>query len=131
MRLVLGVGLSSDAEPAQLHELVRVVLAEQSLDPHEVTTVVTLDGKAEVPAVRELAHTLDAEVRAYPAATLAAHRGPHPSSVVGAAVGTPGVAEAAVLAHGARLLVTKTSLGRCTVAVGAHKHYDQPTGRAE
>jgi len=126
--LVLGVGLSSDADPAQLEELARAVLAAQDLHPCEVTAVVTLDRKAEVPAVRELANTLGAEVAAYPAATLAVHQVPHPSSVVGRAVGTSSVAEAAVLAHGARLVVTKTVLGRCTLAVGAHPYraVDQP-----
>lgn len=118
MRVVLGVGLSSGAEPAQLQELVRAVLAGRGLHADDVAAVVTLDRKAEVAAIQELARTLGAEVVAYPSDVLAVHQVPHPSSVVARAVDTPSVAEAAVLAYGARLLIAKTALGRCTVAAG-------------
>jgi cobalamin biosynthesis protein CbiG len=63
-----------------------------------------------------------AEVKGYPASTLSAREVPHPSRRVGAAVGTPSVAEAAVLATGARLVVPKTARGRCTVAIGRYEH---------
>jgi cobalamin biosynthesis protein CbiG len=118
MRLVLGVGLASAADPAQLRELTLTTLRDGGFCPADVCTVATLATKAQLPAVSHLARALGACINGHPAATLAAHRVPSPSGRVAATVGTPSVAEAAVLAEGAVLVVAKTGLGLCTVAVG-------------
>ena len=89
MSLVVGVGLSNDAEAQALSDLTGALLRQHGLDPRD-----------------------------FPSRLLAAQDAPHPSAVVRSAVGTASVAEAAVLAAGATLVVPKTVLGRCTVAVG-------------
>ncbi len=118
MKLVLGVGLASTADPAQLQELAVTTLRNGGFRPADVCIVATLVSKTQLPAVSNLAGALGARVSGHPVATLAAHRVPRPSPRVAAAVGTPSVAEAAVLAEGAVLVVAKTVLGLCTVAVG-------------
>jgi len=118
MSLVVGVGLSNGAEAQELSDLTGVLLRQHGLDPRDVTTVATLDSRAQAPAVRRLATAMSAGVTGFPSRLLAAQDAPHPSAVVQSAVGTASVAEAAVLAAGATLVVPKTVLGRCTVAVG-------------
>jgi cobalamin biosynthesis protein CbiG len=118
MSLVVGVGLSGGAGAEELSDLTGALLRQHGLDPGDVTTVATLDSKAQAPAVRGLATAMRARVTGFPSGLLAAQDAPHPSAVVRSAVGTASVAEAAVLAAGATLVVPKTVLGRCTVAVG-------------
>jgi cobalt-precorrin 5A hydrolase/precorrin-3B C17-methyltransferase len=118
MSLIVGVGLSNGAETEELSDLAEALLRQHGLDPREVTTVATLDSRAQAPAVRGLATAMSAGVTGFPSGLLAAQDAPHPSAVVRSAVGTASVAEAAVLAAGATLVVPKTVLGRCTVAVG-------------
>ncbi len=118
MSLVVGVGLSNGAETEELSDLTGALLRQHGLDPRDVTTVATLDSRAQAPAVRGLATAMSAVVTGFPSGLLAAQDAPHPSAVVRSAVGTASVAEAAVLAAGATLVVPKTVLGRCTVAVG-------------
>jgi len=118
MSLIVGVGLSNGAETEELSDLAGALLRQHGLDPRDVTTVATLDSRVQAPAVRGLASALSAGVTGFASGLLAAQEAPHPSAVVRSAVGTPSVAEAAVLAAGATLVVPKTVLGRCTVAVG-------------
>jgi cobalamin biosynthesis protein CbiG len=118
MTLVVGVGLSSGAEVQELSDLTGALLRLHGLDPRDVTTVATLDSRAQTAAVRGLATAMSATVRAFPSRLLAAQDAPRPSAVVRSAVGTASVAEAAVLATGATLVVPKTVFGRCTIAVG-------------
>ncbi len=122
MSLVLGVGLSSDADPVELRQLAVAVLIGNGCHPDDVIAVATLDTKTQTPAVLELANTVAAAVTGYQVATLALQEVPHPSRVVGLAVGTPSVAEAAVITYGARLIVSKTARGRCTIAIGLCEH---------
>ena len=118
MSLVVGVGLSSGAEAQELSDLAGALLRQHGLDPGDVTTVATLDSRAQAAAVRGLATARSATVRGFPSRLLAAQDVPRPSAVVRSAVGTASVAEAAVLATGATLVVPKTVFGRCTLAVG-------------
>lgn len=116
MSLVLGVGLSSDADPVELRQLAVAVLIGNGCHLDDVIAVATLD------TVLELANTVAAAVSGYQVATLALQEVPHTSRVVGLAVGTPSVAEAAVITYGARLIVSKTARGRCTIAIGLCEH---------
>lgn len=128
LTLVLGVGLSSEADPEALRELAHAVLTDNGMSPDDVTVVATLRSKADSDAVVGLAGAFGAEVAGYPAATLASCAVPHPNPAVGRAVGTSSVAEAAVVAYGARLVVGKTVRARCSVAVGTHaRRAAQPT----
>jgi cobalt-precorrin 5A hydrolase/precorrin-3B C17-methyltransferase len=116
--LVLGVGASKDAPAAELAALVAEVLAGAGLAAASVREVVSADVKAAEPAIRSLAAGLGVPFRTLPAAVLAAQDVPNPSAVVAAAVGTPSVAEASVLAAGAELVVPKRAGRTVTVAVG-------------
>ena len=114
--LVAGVGCSSDADGAEVGDLLGQVLAAAGLAPASVGTVATIDRRREHPAVVGLGRP----VRAFPAAELAVVPTPHPSATVAAAVGTPSVAEAAALlaaGPGAALVVPKRTSARATVAV--------------
>jgi cobalt-precorrin 5A hydrolase/precorrin-3B C17-methyltransferase len=116
--LVLGVGASRDAPAAELASLVVDVLATAQLAPASVREVVSADVKAAEPAIRALAADLGVPFRTIPAAVLAAQDVPNPSDAVRAAVGTPSVAEASVLAAGAELVVPKRVGRTVTLAVG-------------
>ena len=116
--LVLGVGASRDAQEAELAGLAAEVLAAAGLAARSVGAVVSADVKAAEPAIRSLAARLGVPFRTLPAAALAVQDVPNPSEVVRAAVGTPSVAEAAVLAAGAELVVPKRAGRTVTVAVG-------------
>jgi cobalt-precorrin 5A hydrolase/precorrin-3B C17-methyltransferase len=120
--LALGVGCERGAPAAELSALARAALAEAGLSPHAVACIVSLALKAAEPAIHALAEELGRPARFIDAATAAAQaeRLPSPSPVVEAAVGVPGVAEAAALAAAGpdgRLLVPKRKSARCTVAV--------------
>jgi cobalt-precorrin 5A hydrolase/precorrin-3B C17-methyltransferase len=96
--LVLGVGSSRGADPEGLHRLAVETLAAAGLSLDAVGSVATVDRKAGEPAIVELAAALGVGLRTFPADLLATIAVPNPSAVVGAAVGTPSVAEAAALA---------------------------------
>jgi cobalt-precorrin 5A hydrolase/precorrin-3B C17-methyltransferase len=120
--LAVGVGCEKGAPAAELSALARAALAEAGLSPDAVACVVSLGLKAAEPAIHALAAELGRPARFIDAATAAAQaeRLRSPSAVVEAAVGVPGVAEAAALAAAGpagRLVVPKRKSARCTVAV--------------
>ena len=116
--LVLGVGASRGAPAEELRALAEQAFADAGLSPRSVREVVSADVKADEPAIRELASTLAVPFRTFPAGDLATQPVPNPSAVVEAAVGTPSVAEAAVLATGADLVLPKRVGRTVTVAIG-------------
>jgi cobalt-precorrin 5A hydrolase/precorrin-3B C17-methyltransferase len=116
--LVLGVGASRNAPVEDLAALVADVLHDAGLASVSVREVVSADVKADEPAIRALAADLGVPFRTLPADVLAEQDVPNPSDVVAAAVGTPSVAEAAVMAAGAELVVPKRARRTVTVAVG-------------
>ncbi|MGN6635330.1 MAG: cobalamin biosynthesis protein, partial [Oryzihumus sp.] len=118
MSLVLGVGGRPDAPAQELLALAAEALAEHGLDPAAVSLVSTLDRRSGTHAVQALAAASDAKVQAIPVETLAAQACPTPSGRVLAAVGSPTVAEAAVLACGGRLLGPPRASRAWTVALG-------------
>lgn len=118
MRLVLGVGGRPDAQAPGLATLVDEVLDRAGCPPHDIAVVATLDRRARHDAVRELAARLDAQVAGFSAQVLAGHQVPHPSEVVRRHTGAGAVAEAAVLACGGRLVVTKRRGTGWTAALG-------------
>ena len=116
--LVLGIGASRDAPAAEVRELVTKALADAGLAERSVAAVATVDLKANEPALLLLAEQLGVPVCTFAASELAGQPVPNPSEVVAGEVGTPSVAEAAVLAFGAALVVEKVKSARATVAVG-------------
>ncbi|WP_412539588.1 cobalamin biosynthesis protein [Longispora sp. K20-0274] len=117
-RLVLGVGARAGVTAAELAAAVAEVLATVGAGTDSVERLVTVATKVAEPGILSVADAAGWPVVGYPAAELSAVRVPHPSAAVDAAVGTPSVAEAAVLLAGATLVVPKSSSGRITLAVG-------------
>ncbi|MDQ4086023.1 MAG: precorrin-3B C(17)-methyltransferase [Actinomycetota bacterium] len=116
--LVVGVGASRGAPTDEVRDLVMSVLYEAGLSRGSVAALVTVDLKADEPALCTLADELGVPLRTFGAPVLAEQPVPNPSSVVADEVGTPSVAEAAVLAAGAALVVEKAKSSHATVAVG-------------
>ncbi|MEV7773193.1 cobalamin biosynthesis protein [Kitasatospora sp. NPDC086791] len=118
--LVVGIGASAGAGQAEAVRLLTAALRESGLDRSAVARLATVSGKADHPAVRWAAFCLGGvPVDEHPAEALAGVPVPNPSALVGAAVGTASVAEAAALASapGGRLVVTKRKSAAATVAV--------------
>ncbi|MFE4971220.1 cobalamin biosynthesis protein [Kitasatospora sp. NPDC056651] len=118
--LVVGIGASGRAERTEVLRLLSDTLREAGLDRSAVARLATVAGKADHPAVRwAAAHLPGVPVDEHPAATLAGVPVPNPSALVGTAVGTASVAEAAALASapGGRLVVTKRRSAAATVAI--------------
>jgi cobalt-precorrin 5A hydrolase/precorrin-3B C17-methyltransferase len=118
--LVVGVGTSTDATPADLGAAVDRVLDRARLAPASVGWVATIDRRAGHPAVTALADRFGVPVVAFGSDDLGAAAVPNPSERVRQAVGTGSVAEAAALlaaGSGAALVAGKAASGTVTVAV--------------
>lgn len=116
--LVVGVGASRGAPAEEVEALVSRALSGAGLAAASVAALATVDLKADEEAVVGAAARRGVPLRTFTAAELRRQRPPNPSDVVAAEVGTPSVAEAAVLASGASLLVHKTKSPHATVAAG-------------
>ncbi|MCI4043267.1 Rv2231c family pyridoxal phosphate-dependent protein CobC [Streptomyces sp. TRM75563] len=106
--LVVGVGARRGASGDAVFALIEAVLSGAGLDAADVVEVATVDAKGDEPGIVGAAARLGVPLRTHPAGALAAVRVPHPSGAVGAAVGTPSVAEAAALIEADELVVPKT-----------------------
>jgi cobalt-precorrin 5A hydrolase / cobalt-factor III methyltransferase / precorrin-3B C17-methyltransferase len=120
--LALGVGCERGCAPDELLALVRGTLAEHGLAEGAVAALVSLDLKADEPAVHAAAAALDVPARFFDGAALAAEepRLATPSELVRHEVGVAGVAESAALAAvgtAGILLVPKVKSRRATCAV--------------
>jgi len=120
--LALGVGCERGCAPDEVWNLVRATLAEHGLAPEAVACVVSLDLKADEPALHTVAARLGVPARFFDADRLEAEapRLANPSDVVFREVGCHGVAEGAALAAAgpdASLLVPKRRSARATCAV--------------
>ena len=116
--LVAGVGCSRGASAGEIVGLIRSSLAEAGLSPGSVAGLASIDAKRDEVGLLEAAKGLGVPVRFHPAEELAAVEAPNPSPVVREAVGTPSVAEAAVLVSGAELVLQKRKSAMATVALG-------------
>ncbi|MER6298760.1 cobalamin biosynthesis protein [Kitasatospora sp. NPDC001539] len=118
--LVVGIGAGGGTERTEVLRLLADTLEENGLAGSAVARLATVTGKADHPAVRWAASRLaGVAVDEHPPQLLADVPVPNPSELVGAAVGTASVAEAAALASapGGRLVVTKRKSATATVAV--------------
>ena len=116
--LVVGMGCNRGTGTTALRGLLEHSLQRAGLAVASVAVITTVDAKADEAGLVELAAQLGVPLVTYPADQLAAQDVPNPSEHARAAVGTPSVAEASVLAHGATLLVGKQRTPEATCAIG-------------
>jgi cobalt-precorrin 5A hydrolase / precorrin-3B C17-methyltransferase len=116
--LVAGVGCSRGASAGEILDLLRASLAKAGLSERSVAAITSIDAKRDETGLLEAAEELGIPVWFHPADSLAAVEAPNPSAVVREAVGTPSVAEAAVLVSGAELVLQKRKSAMATVALG-------------
>jgi cobalt-precorrin 5A hydrolase len=124
--IVVGVGSRRGVSVGELRAAVDAVLGEAGLGPGDVTSLATIDRRAGDLGVRELVLDLGWRLAGWSAVELARQGVPHPSPGVGAAVGTPSVAEAAALlaaGPGSELIVPKRVF-RCVTAAVARGSID-------
>lgn len=113
----IGVGLAHMAAPTdEVIDGIKRALRGQGIDWQSVTSVSTIDLKADEPVVTTLGQSLP--VHLYTADKLSGVSVPTPSAVVAKNVGTGSVCEAAarLTAHGGPLVVTKQKGANFTVA---------------
>jgi cobalt-precorrin 5A hydrolase/precorrin-3B C17-methyltransferase len=120
--LCLGLGCERGADPEEVLTLARRTLAEHNLAEAAVAAVVSLDLKADEPAVHAVAGALGVPARFFPAARLEAEtpRLANPSELVFREVGCHGVAEGAALAAAGavgELVAPKAKSVRATCAI--------------
>jgi cobalt-precorrin 5A hydrolase / precorrin-3B C17-methyltransferase len=116
--LVVGVGCSRGAGAVEILSLLDSALHEAGLSRKSIAALCTIDVKAEEGGLLEAANALSVPLRFHTAAELEVIEVPNPSPVVAGAVGTPSVAEGAVLASGAELLLEKRKSRNATVSIG-------------
>jgi cobalt-precorrin 5A hydrolase / precorrin-3B C17-methyltransferase len=116
--LVVGVGCSRGAGADEIIGLLEASLEEAGLSRKSVAALASIDVKRDEAGLLEAANRLDATVHFVSAEDLSAAEVPNPSEVVRGAVGTPSVAEAAVISSGAELVVEKRKSANATVAIG-------------
>lgn len=135
--LTLGVGCERNADPEELLGLVRRTLAEQGLAAGAIAAVVSIDVKADEPAVHGVAEALKVPARFFAAEILEAEtpRLATPSDLVFREVGCHGVSEGAALAAAGstgQLIQPKVKSARATCAIARSAGLIDPaeTGRA-
>ena len=116
--LIAGIGCSRGADADEILDLLRLSLTEAGLSEKSVATLASIDVKGDEAGVLEAAARLGVPVRFHPAEVLSRVEIPNPSEVVREAVGTPSVAEAAVISSGAELVLEKRKSANVTVAIG-------------
>lgn len=116
--LVVGVGCSRGASEAEIIALIRDSLADAGLAEKSVAALASVDVKRDEAGLLAAAERLGVPARFFSSEELSGFDAPNPSEVVADAVGTPSVAEAAVLAYGSELVVEKRKSRNATCAVG-------------
>ena len=116
--LVVGMGCNRGTSAAALRQLLDQTLADVGLAQESIAVFVSVNAKLDEAGLVELAADLGVSFITYPAEVLARQDVPNPSAAPQAAVGTPSVAEASVLAHGADLIVEKQRTPDATIAIG-------------
>jgi cobalt-precorrin 5A hydrolase/precorrin-3B C17-methyltransferase len=117
--LVAGIGAERGVAAAEIIALITETLSTRNLAPASLAALATLDLKSDEAAFHTAAEHFGVPLRLFTAAELSAERArlQHPSAIVEAETGTPGVAEAAALKAGT-LLVPKRKSRRATCAIG-------------
>jgi cobalt-precorrin 5A hydrolase / cobalt-factor III methyltransferase / precorrin-3B C17-methyltransferase len=116
--LIAGVGCSRGVGAEEILDLLRRSLAEAGLTEKSVAALASIDVKRDEAGLLEAAMMLDVTIHFHSAQALRTVEAPNPSELVREAVGTPSVAEAAVVSSGAELVLEKRKSANVTVAVG-------------
>jgi cobalt-precorrin 5A hydrolase/precorrin-3B C17-methyltransferase len=116
--LVVGVGCSRGVAAGEILGLLDRALEGAGLSKESVASLASVEAKSDEAGLLGAARELGVPLRFFAAEELSRMEAPNPSPVVEAAVGTPSVAEASVLASGAELVVEKRKSEMATVAVG-------------
>jgi len=116
--LVAGVGCSRGVSADEILDLLGSSLTEAGLTEKSLAVLASIDVKRDEAGLLEAAEELDVPIHFHQAEVLRAVETAHPSEVVREAVGTPSVAEAAVISSGAELIVEKRKSAHATIAVG-------------
>lgn len=120
--LVVGVGSRAGATADEILRLLLQTVTDAGLVPEAIRQVSTVDTKAAEPGIVETARRLGVPVVGYPAATLAGFEVSRVSELALRSVGAGSVAEAAVLATGAEIVVARQKSAVATVSVGRLTH---------
>jgi cobalt-precorrin 5A hydrolase len=96
-RLWLGLGYTSDCDPAVIDWAIASLCTAQGWERGAIAALATLDHKAADPRLIALAQTQGWRLIGYSAAQLRKRPVPNPSPTVAAQAATPSVAEAAAL----------------------------------
>ncbi|MEA4943845.1 MAG: precorrin-3B C(17)-methyltransferase [Propionicimonas sp.] len=116
--LTAGMGCNRGTSAASLRELLERTLDGAGLAIESLAAIASVEAKADEAGLIALATELHVPFRTFAAGTLAGFEVPNPSPHAQQAVGTPSVAEAAVLACGADLIVPKQKTPEATCALG-------------
>jgi cobalt-precorrin 5A hydrolase / precorrin-3B C17-methyltransferase len=116
--LVAGVGCSRGLGAEEILDLLRRSLADAGLTEKSVAALASIEVKRDEAGLLEAAQMLDVPVYFHPAEALSVVEAPNPSELVREAVGTPSVAEAAVISSSAALVLEKRKSANATVAIG-------------
>ncbi|MEZ0321959.1 MAG: cobalt-precorrin 5A hydrolase [Thermus sp.] len=116
--LVLGIGCNRGTPLEEIREAVFAFLEEGGFAREALGCLATAALKRDEEGLLAFAEEIGLPLGFHPAEVLNAQRIPNPSEAVFRHTGLWGVAEAAVLAEGARLLVEKTKRGNLTLALG-------------
>jgi cobalt-precorrin 5A hydrolase / precorrin-3B C17-methyltransferase len=116
--LVAGVGCSSGVDAEEILELLLRSLAQAELTEKSVAAFASIDVKRDEAGLLQAAEKLEVPIHFHPAEALSVVEAPNPSELVRDAVGTPSVAEAAVVSSGAELVLEKQKSAGATVAIG-------------
>ena len=120
--LVLGLGARRGVAAADLDAAVERALAVAGVDGARVAVLATLDRRAAEPGVRAVADRRGWTLTGYRPEDLRDVAVPTPSDRVRAAVGAPGVAEAAALraaGPGGVLILPKLTSATVSIAIAA------------
>jgi cobalt-precorrin 5A hydrolase/precorrin-3B C17-methyltransferase len=116
--LVAGVGCSRGTGTDEILGLLFRSLAEAGLAEKCLAALSSIEAKRDETGLLGAAEKLDVPIYFHSAEALRAVETPNPSDVVRKAVGTPSVAEAAVMSSGAELVLEKRKSANATVAIG-------------
>jgi cobalt-precorrin 5A hydrolase / precorrin-3B C17-methyltransferase len=116
--LVAGVGCSRGVGAEEILDLLLRSLAQAELAEKSVAVLASIDVKRDEAGLLQAAEKLDVPIHFHPAEALSVVEAPNPSELVREAVGTPSVAEAAVVSSGAKLVLEKRKSANATVAIG-------------
>jgi histidinol-phosphate aminotransferase len=117
-RIVVGVGARRGVSMAHLRHALAECLDAAGRRTRDIVAIVTIDGRPAEPALVELSELMSVPLSTLPAEHLAQHQVPATARPVERPVGAPSLAEAAVIASGARLLVPPHVGRGVTVALG-------------